>query len=285
MLERERKTKHIRCLWWAALFPGAVRSASVTSEGIDVGLRNELRSIDWSSVEPMPAKARHLFIQSVTLRAPGGDVRLYFANAKQRDEAWTQIVRGWYSPRLAAIKSRMSAFTGSLPRHGYVRTSQWTPIAQEFAALQATMPPIPPKHVLEDDQYSFLHATIEFVRSPTTWLKASRDRYVQNALLQHEHLFDTVESKPLSPRQREACVVDEDNNLILAGAGSGKTSAVIGRVAFLVQSGQARPDEILLLAYGNAAAVEMRERLEKRLGIKGAPVAHYRVLSEACRVA
>lgn len=269
MLERERKTKHIRCLWWAALFPGAVRSASVTSEGIDVGLRNELRSIDWSSVEPMPAKARHLFIQSVTLRAPGGDVRLYFANAKQRDEAWTQIVRGWYSPRLAAIKSRMSAFTGSLPRHGYVRTSQWTPIAQEFAALQATMPPIPPKHVLEDDQYSFLHATIEFVRSPTTWLKASRDRYVQNALLQHEHLFDTVESKPLSPKQREACVVDEDNNLILAGAGSGKTSTVIGRVAFLVQSGQARPDEILLLAYGNAAAVEMRERLEKRLMIKG----------------
>lgn len=147
------------------------------------------------------------------------------------------------------------------------------------------MPPIPPKQVLEDDQSRFLHATIEFVRSPTAWLKASRDRYVQNALLQHEHLFDTVESKPLSPRQREACVVDEDNNLILAGAGSGKTSAVIGRVAFLVQSGQARPDEILLLAYGNAAAVEMRERLEKRLGIKGAPVAHYRVLSEACRVA
>lgn len=131
------------------------------------------------------------------------------------------------------------------------------------------MPPIPPKQVLEDDQYSFLHATIEFVQSPTAWLKASRDRYVQNALLQHEHLFDTVESKPLSPKQREACVVDEDNNLILAGAGSGKTSTVIGRVAFLVQSGQARPDEILLLAYGNAAAVEMRERLEKRLGIKG----------------
>lgn len=164
MRKRDQTTSSIRCLWWAALFSGAARSANVTSEGIDVGVRKELRSIDWSSVETIPTKARHLFIHSVTVRSPVGDVRLYFANAKQRDEAWTKIVRGWYSPRLAAIKSRMSAFTASLPKHGYVRSSQWTPIAQEFAALQATMPPIPPKQALEDDQYSFLHATIEFVR-------------------------------------------------------------------------------------------------------------------------
>ncbi|WP_240494167.1 UvrD-helicase domain-containing protein [Stutzerimonas stutzeri] len=64
-------------------------------------------------------------------------------------------------------------------------------------------------------------------------------------------------------------MIDEDNNLVLAGAGTGKTSTVIGRVAFLVKSGQAKPEEILLLAYGKKAAEELRERLEKKLGVKG----------------
>ncbi len=113
MQKWDQSTRSIRCPWWATLLPGAARSASVTSEGIDVGLRNELRSIDWSSVETMPAKARHLFIQSVIVRASDGDVLLYFANTRQRDEAWIQILRGWYSPRLAGIKSRMSAFTAA----------------------------------------------------------------------------------------------------------------------------------------------------------------------------
>ena len=54
--------------------------------------------------------------------------------------------------------------------------------------------------------------------------------------------FDGVESNPLSESQRDACVIDEDNNLVLAGAGTGKTSAMVGRAGFLVKSGQARPD-------------------------------------------
>lgn len=69
--------------------------------------------------------------------------------------------------------------------------------------------------------------------------------------------------------QRIACVIDEDNNLILAGGGTGKTSTVIGHVAFLIKSGLAKPEDILLLAHGNKAAHELRERLESKLGIKG----------------
>ncbi|MEK0364418.1 UvrD-helicase domain-containing protein [Pseudomonas sp. CBC3] len=186
-----------------------------------------------------------------------------------RDEAWALVTRGWFGPRLGSIKSQMLAFTDSLPKKGYVRGSQWAPIAQEFERLRAILPPEQPSYVLDAEQNYFLEATREFLENPTTWLKQSRERYVRENLSRHAHLFDTVESKPLSPRQREACVVDEDNNLILAGAGSGKTSTVMGRVAFLVQSGQAKPEEILLLAYGKQAAAEMRERLEKRLGIKG----------------
>ena len=106
-------------------------------------------------------------------------------------------------------------------------------------------------------------------QNPDHRLHESRNAYVAQALIDYHHLFETVESDPLTKEQRKACVVDEDNNLILAGAGTGKTSTVIGRVAFLVASKQAEPEEILLLAYGNKAALELRERLESKLGIKG----------------
>ncbi|MEH6388484.1 MAG: UvrD-helicase domain-containing protein [Pseudomonas profundi] len=78
--------------------------------------------------------------------------------------------------------------------------------------------------------------------------------------------FGRVESQPLTERQQVACVVDEDNNLVLAGAGTGKTSTMVGRAGFLIESGQAKPADILMLAFANKAAKEMQERIDHRLG-------------------
>lgn len=48
--------------------------------------------------------------------------------------------------------------------------------------------------------------------------------------------------------------------LVVAGAGSGKTSLLVGRAKYLVESGRAKEDEILMLAYNKAAAVELSDR-------------------------
>ncbi|TGG92886.1 hypothetical protein E4656_12245 [Natronospirillum operosum] len=96
-----------------------------------------------------------------------------------------------------------------------------------------------------------------------------QQRYIEQQVQEHAAFFDQVESMPLTPRQREACVIDEDNNLVLAGAGTGKTSVMIGRAGYLVHSGQAQAEDILMLAFGNKAAREMQERADKRLGSIG----------------
>ncbi|HVO59729.1 MAG TPA: ATP-dependent DNA helicase [Terriglobales bacterium] len=56
--------------------------------------------------------------------------------------------------------------------------------------------------------------------------------------------------------------------LVVAGAGTGKTTVLTRRIARLVQEGHARPDEILALTYTENAASEMRERVQKELGAK-----------------
>ena len=54
--------------------------------------------------------------------------------------------------------------------------------------------------------------------------------------------------------------------LVVAGAGTGKTSVLINRIARLVQQGHAKPEEVLALTYTVAAAGEMRDRVRALLG-------------------
>jgi DNA helicase II / ATP-dependent DNA helicase PcrA len=67
-------------------------------------------------------------------------------------------------------------------------------------------------------------------------------------------------------RQREAIEHVHGPMLVVAGAGTGKTSVLIHRIARLVQQGHAKPEEVLALTYTVAAAGEMRDRVSAQLG-------------------
>lgn len=105
----------------------------------------------------------------------------------------------------------------------------------------------------------------------TLFSKSHEIREIQNQkftsteLDNYREFFDKVENNPLTDSQRLACVVNEDNNLVLAGAGSGKTSVIIAKAGYLIQSGFAQPHEILILAYGKKASQETDERIKEKL--------------------
>ena len=83
-------------------------------------------------------------------------------------------------------------------------------------------------------------------------------------LTRYADFFSTVESSPLNPAAR-AVVNGEQSLLVLAGAGSGKTSVLVARAGWLLTTGEAVADQILLLAFGRKAAQEMDERIQERL--------------------
>ena len=84
-------------------------------------------------------------------------------------------------------------------------------------------------------------------------------RFIEKHL--NDPIFDNINGKSLDNEQRRSILCNSKSNLTIAGAGAGKTLTICGKVKYLLESGLAQKNEILLLSYSKASASDLETKV------------------------
>ena len=93
----------------------------------------------------------------------------------------------------------------------------------------------------------------------------------ESLLFKHKELFDRLFPNPLTQEQRLYIVDDSRRTLVIASAGSGKTTTLLGKYTFLLKEGLVAPREILVLAFNKAIEQELSEKIKNSSRVAPAP--------------
>ncbi|WP_421866457.1 UvrD-helicase domain-containing protein [Marinobacter adhaerens] len=255
-----------RQLWFVKFFSHAPLTLKVLEAGLSIQARNEAeRLIRWTEFTSAPVLRKGVLSSRIEFTINGQPQNVTWLpkgpGKKFRNELYRHLLKV-HSGRAVNALSKIDVL---VKKSGYLRTSHVSAIAH-FAESQKKHLIEPPGDLdLPEEQAKPFVKLEQWAQAEPSLIEQLRNAFVTSEQSRFKALFDSVESNPLTDRQREACIIDEDNNLVLAGAGTGKTSTMIGRTAYLLQSGRARDSDILMLAFGRKAAEEMEERVAEKI--------------------
>ena len=124
------------------------------------------------------------------------------------------------------------------------------------------------KTLFDDNFELHIKESIDTIASlKNKFLDYDNNTFVEKRIQEYNYLFNKSPF-PLDHSQKVAVITDDTHNLVVAGAGSGKTEVLITRVAYLIERkpDTIYPERILILAFQNKAAMEVHERLDTRFG-------------------
>lgn len=128
-----------------------------------------------------------------------------------------------------------------LQNNPYIAISDWEQLKQQILCV-----------------CPFFHITDDIVTKQNSTFKAQQKQ-------EHKEYFDTLLTYPLDEQQRDAIVTLGENVLVIAAAGSGKTSTIVAKTHYLVNKLNVDPRRILVVTYTRKAA----EELQTRVGVAG----------------
>lgn len=275
MTSARQLTPHWFVRWFGA--------QSATFQLENSGLRVETANGDSYVVlvESLAGKTLHegLLFSRLVLRTDHG-YKTFRGLRKQDAKALFKWMRAHWIEQLLPDVAQAAQQIRSLLNKGYPRKSRIDRIVSLARDAVSRFGVVPDPSWCEAVSNSPFTYVAEIAMWRESVISKLRQDYVAEQIKAFSSYFDRIESKPLTDRQREACVIDEDNNLVLAGAGTGKTSTMVSRAGYLIESGQARADEVLMLAFANKAANEMQERIEHRLGNVGVTASTFHKLGK-----
>lgn len=256
-------------------FSKSAHAIELDEDQIRITRRGQVAAMPLQSMASAPSLRKGLLGSELTIRLGEiDDVVLKGAGHHAAHDFSEQVAAVWARFNLAALEKEAVRLNRILigvralaSPSRYPAACQIAPLLDEACALDSSLLSKLNSEAIGAEAVARIAPVRRFSGDPRTARANAIAAFVTAELDRWKEFFDTIESMPLTPEQRLSVVVDEDATLVLAGAGSGKTSVITAKAAYLVKAGIRQPEEILLLAFAKNAAEEMSERVEARSGV------------------
>jgi DNA helicase IV len=256
-------------------FGATARAVELRGDRLLITGRSMPASISMADIGEAPTLRKGAFGTTLSLQSTGqsnvilrgaghGDARAFADSVKA---AWINFNTDAFDREAQRFDRLHNAVSGLVRPGGYPAACSLALVLQDARSLDATLLSKLKSEAIGTDRAERVSLVRKFVADPRAARANAISVFVASELDRWMQFFDTIESKPLTAEQRLSVVVDEDATLVLAGAGSGKTSVITAKAAYLVKARIRKPEEILLLAFAKNAAAEMSERVEARSGV------------------
>ena len=148
--------------------------------------------------------------------------------------------------------------------HGWISAEEKNRIiASRPAAVTGKEAPQP------DASGQVLAACTFWQRDIPSYVAERNSRFANDRIVKDAAFFKTAEKSPLTKEQARAVLCFDNRTLLVASAGSGKTSVIVAKAAYAIHRGYFKPDEILIMAFNRKAAEELQDRIQARLKYLG----------------
>lgn len=182
-----------------------------------------------------------------------------------KKQIWKKNQRRIIADKLPDIETAISEFEVLLNGADYINRRMLSIWVTNYSKLGEGITSEYRKINLNNDNLETLEKYISYIQNNKKYIDSHNDTFAQKCIKENEQFFDKLENYPLDKQQRLAIVHEEDANLVIAGAGCGKTTTLVGKLAYLTKIKKVPKEEILMLAFTRKAANEMKERIKARL--------------------
>lgn len=170
------------------------------------------------------------------------------------------------APALDELHRRIAGFSDF--ESGYLMKKEWDEFEESAASLLFAISRVS-KEAIEASPYAGQVALLKRYYADANYRTTRNAEYKTRELELCDALLSNIDGgKSLDLQQRDAVVTDEYSNLVIAGAGSGKTSVVVGKVKYLVERWGVDPSEILVTSFTRASVRDLETRI-KASGVEG----------------
>ncbi len=113
-----------------------------------------------------------------------------------------------------------------------------------------------------------INIVLDILENIDSYVKKHNDIFLKRKLIElkgyFDNMFKTVDPNiNLDIEQRKAILTEEDYSIIVAGAGSGKTTTMVAKAKYLVEKLNIDPADIIVISYTNKAVLELKNRINK----------------------